>query len=483
MRWDEVRDDKSRMLTYQDFAEAGDAGREGFVLEAIERHKSSKAYRMARIADAYDRQENTTVNAYVQKVFDITGSKLVDFTAGNNKIASNFFHRLNTQRTMYSLGQGVSFIDADEAGNEDTTKERLGRHFDHDLRTLAYDALIHGVCFGFWNLDRMFVFPLTEFCPLWDEYDGTLRAGIRFWRIDGSRPMQAVLYEADGYTRFQSRRDANGSAGERLEVVEGKRPYIEKTSYTPADGIEQVVGGENYSALPVVPMWGSKLHQSTLVGMRQAIDSYDLIRSGFANDLTDCAQIYWLVSNAGGMSDKDLQKFLDRLKINHVALVDSDDGGDAQAYTREIPYAARQAYLQSIRDGIYEDFGALDVHTVAAGATNDHIDAAYQPMDEEASDFEYQVSEFVQQLLALIGIEDTPVFKRTRISNQKEQVDMVMSEAQYIDHETVLRKLPNISPGEVSAIMRRLEDEDRSRMGDLTGAEATDPMGDDGDGE
>ena len=467
MRWDEARDDKSRMLTYQDFVEAGDANREGFVLEAIERHKSSKAYRMARTADAYDRQENTTINAYVQKVFDITGSKLVDFTASNNKIASNFFHRLNTQRTMYSLGHGVSFIDADEIGKEDTTKEKLGKHFDHDLRTLAYDALIHGVCFGFWNLDRMFVFPLTEFVPLWDEYDGTLKAGIRFWRIDQSRPMQVVLYEADGYTRYQSRQDANGITNERLEAVDEKRPYIEKTSYTPADGIEQVIGGENYSALPVVPMWGSKLHQSTLVGMRQAIDSYDLIRSGFANDLTDCAQIYWLVSNAGGMSDMDLQKFLDRLKINHVALVDSDDGGNAQAYTQEVPYNARKEYLTMIRDGIYEDFGALDVHTVAAGATNDHIDAAYQPMDEEASDFEYQVSEFVQQLLKLMGIEDTPVFKRMRISNQKEQVDMVTAEAQWLDQETILKKLPNIGPDEVAAILDRLDEEEQDRMGNL----------------
>lgn len=472
MRWEEARDDKSRMLTYQDFVEAGDANREGFVLEAIERHKSGEAYRMARTADAYDRQQNTTINKYVQKMFDLTGSKLVDFTASNNKIASNFFHRLNTQRVMYSLGQGVSFIDVDEAGEEDATKAMLGTHFDHDLRTLAYDALIHGVCFGFWNLDRLFVFPLTEFVPLWDEYDGTLKAGIRFWRIDRSRPMQAVLYEADGYTRYQSRQDANGTANERLEAVDEKRPYIEKTSYTPADGIEQVIGGENYSALPVVPMWGSKLHQSTLVGMRQAIDSYDLIRSGFANDLTDCAQIYWLVSNAGGMSDADLQKFLDRLKINHVALVDSDDGGNAQAYTQEIPYAARKEYLQMIRDGIYEDFGALDVHTVAAGATNDHIDAAYQPMDEEASDFEYQVSEFIQQLLGLMGVEDAPVFKRTRISNQKEQVDMVVAEAQWLDRETVLRKLPNIAPGEVQAIMDRLDAEDEERMGSLAGMAA-----------
>ena len=109
---------------------------------------------------------------------------------------------------------------------------------------------------------------------------------------------------------------------------------------------------------------------------------------------------------------------------------------------------------------------------MAAGATNDHIDAAYQPMDEEASDFEFQVSEFIQQLLKLMGIEDQPVFKRTRISNQKEQVDMVVAEAQWLDQETILKKLPNISPGEVQAILDRLEDEDEERMGNLMGAAA-----------
>lgn len=465
MSWDQIKEDGSRLLTYQDFLEAGDSNREAFALEAIRRHQASKAYRTARDADLYDRQRNRTVNEYIQKVFDLTGSKLVDFTASNNKIASNFFHRLNTQRVMYSLGAGVSFVDVDEGGEEDTTKEMLGPHFDHDLQVLAYDALIHGVAFGFWNLERLFVFPLTEFVPLWDEHDGMLKAGARFWRIDDSRPMQVVLYEADGYTRFQSRQDANGQTGERLVMTVEKRPYIEKTAYTPADGIEQVIGGENYSALPVVPMWGSRLHQSTLVGMRQAIDSYDLIRSGFANDLTDCAQIYWLVSNAGGMDDKDLQKFLDRLKVNHVAVVDSDEGGNAQAYTQEIPYNARKEYLDMIRSGIYEDFGALDVHTVAAGATNDHIDAAYQPMDEEASDFEYQVSEFVQRLLGLMGIEDKPVFHRSRISNQAEQVGMVVQEAQWLDQETILRKLPNVRPDEVPGILDRLAEEEQDRMG------------------
>ena len=457
---DRARWDSSRMLTYQDFMQAGDddAARAAMLRAAIEQHVSSKDYRIAKDADLYDRQMNKTINEYVQTIFNLTGSKLVDFTASNNKIASNFFRRLNTQRNMYSLGKGVSFVDASESG-PDSTKEMLGPHFDHDLQTAAYYALIHGVSFGFWNVDRLYVFPLTEFAPLWDETDGTLRAGIRFWRLDPTRPMQAVLYEEDGYTRFVSDGDDN-----RFTVAEEKRLYIEQVAYTPADGVEQVIAGENYSALPVVPLWGSRLHQSTLVGMRQAIDSYDLIRSGFANDLQDCAQIYWLLSNAGGMSDDDLERFRDRLKLHHIATVDSDEGQQVTPYVQEIPYQARKQYLDDIRSEIYEDFGALDVHTVAAGATNDHIDAAYQPMDENASDFEYQVGEFVQQVLALMGVEDTPIFKRSRISNQKEQVDMVVAESEWLDHETILRKLPNIDPSEVEAILDRVDKEEEDRI-------------------
>lgn len=480
MSWDSIKNDSARLLTYQDFVEAGDENREAFTLEAIRRHMASDAYKVAVDADMYDAQRNPTINKYVQQIFDITGSKLVDFTASNNKVACNFFHRLNTQRVMYSLGNGVGFIDVSEVGQEDTTKKRLGKHFDHDLQMLAYKALTHGVSFAFWNIDRMCIFPLTEFVPLWDEQTGTLRAGIRFWRLDPTRPMQVVLYEEDGWSRFQTVQSINGSHAERLVMTSEKRAYITHFAYTKADMDPQVIAAENYSALPVVPMWGSKLHQSTLIGMREAIDSYDLIRSGFANDLQDCAQVYWMIANAGGMTDQDMQRFLDRLKINHVALVDSEDGGSAQGFTQEIPHEARKEYLDMIRAGIYEDFGALDVHTVAAGATNDHIDAAYQPMDEEAADFEYQVSEFVQQLLALMGIDDQPVFKRTRISNQLEQVQMIAAEADWLDRETILRKLPNISADEVPAILDRLDVQDAD-MTEITPMPIVTDDGDDGD--
>lgn len=454
------------MITYQDYEEKLKNGESiGSVIESlIATHKSSEDYKLALIADEYDAQRNITILELMQMIYSIDGSKIPDPTASNNKICSNFFHRLNTQKNTYLLGNGVSFSDhkeetLDESGTKttvDRTKEALGDSFDIDLKDAGYYALIHKVSFGFWNLDHLQVFKFTEFVPLWDEDTGDLRAGIRFWQLDSLKPLYAVFYEIDGYTKYKK------SKSEPMTEVVAKKPYKQIVQTSEADG-EEIVAGENYPGFPIVPFWGSKLKQSTIVGMRGGIDAYDLIRCGFANDLTDCAEIYWLIGNAGGMNDDELARFRDRLKFNHIATADTDNS-TVTPYTQEIPYQAREAFLDRVRAGIYEDFGGLDVHTIAAGATNDHIDAAYQPVDEEADDYEYQVTKFIKQILALMGISDNPVFKRNRISNQKEQTDMVLSASEYLDEETVLNKLPFVTVDEVTEIMARKNMETEQQM-------------------
>jgi hypothetical protein len=227
-----------------------------------------------------------------------------------------------------------------------------------------------------------------------------------------------------------------------------------------------VVGEMNYGALPVVPMFGSRAKQSTIVGMREAIDSYDLIQSGFANDLQDCAQIYWIIDNAMGMDDGELAKFLDRLTLNHIVAAD-DSNSKTTPYTQDVPHQGRKAYLDMMRQRIYEDFGGLDVTSLTGGQkTATEIEAAYEPMDEEADDFEYQIIRFVRQILALQGIDDIPYFKRNRISNQKEQTEMVMLASGYLDRESVLNLLPFVTVDQVDEILTRLDQEEGRRMTD-----------------
>lgn len=453
----------STIVTRADLEAA--ASPEAFARDAVERHTQSEMWRNAIAANEYYRQRNTTIATFTRKVFSQSGQAAEDFTASRLRIASNLFKRLNVQRCMYSLGKGVSFVDCKDEGGEDVTKESLGPRFDDDVKAVGLYALVHGVSFPFWNLDHVDVFTADEFCPVWDEVSGALVAGVRFWRLDPHHAWNATLYEEDGYTQMASR-----SVGALdLRVTEPKRAYKVTYEEVPADGLALAVDAENYSRLPIVPVWGSDSHQSTLVGMRESIDAYDLIKSGLANDVRDCAQVYWIVSGARGMDAEELDEWRARLSLTHIAEVETEDGQSVTPYTQEVPVSSRREVLEQLKADIYEDFGALDVHTVAAGATNDHIDAAYQPMDEEADEFERHMREGIMDLLALQGIVDTPVFTRSRISNVKEQVEVVAMEAEWLDEETILRKLPNVTPDEVAKILAKKDEEDADRL-DLAAA-------------
>lgn len=446
------------MKTYQDFVKAKESGLIiDFIRQAIDEYKSSEAYKTAIDANEYEAERNVSILRWVKYLYKMNGTKVPDFTGGQNRIASNFFHRLTTQRVAYSLGNGISFASAKkECRDTDVTKEMLGNDFDTVLFRAGKFARIHGVSYLFWNLDHVVLFKMTEFLPLFDEIDGTLKAGFRFWSLDWEkRPVTVVVYEADGYEKYRTREGSNG-----LDIVlfEPKKAYKQKIAHNEVDP-DVIIDESNYSDLPIKVFWGNDHRQSDLIGMQSKIDAYDLVKSGFANDLEECAEIYWIISNAMGETDESLAKFRDRMKLNHIAVADTAQS-PITPYTHEIPVTARDTLLKSLREQIYEDYGALDVHTVAAGATNDHIDAAYQPMDDEADDFEYQVINVVRGILSILGIDDVPVFNRNRVSNQKERTDMVISAANYLDDETILRKLPFITPDEIDSILLRRNEEE-----------------------
>ena len=446
------------MKTYQDYLEYKEKGQElDFITAAINEYRASPEYKIALDADEYEAERNITIMEFMRWLYTSAGQQVVDFTAANNRIASNFLHRLVTQRVAYSLGNGISFANAEKVFKDgkwtvvDTTKDKLGTDFDTILYTAGRFARLHRVSYIFWNLDHADIFKATEFCPLFDENDGSLMAGIRFWSLDwGQKPVTVVMYEADGYTKYRTRPKSKGLD---LVELEPKRAYKQQIAHNDVDP-DEIVGESNYVAIPIIPFWGSQHRQSDLVGMRSKIDAYDLVKSGFCNDLQDCAQVFYIISNALGMTDEDLAKFRDRLKFQHIAVMDTDNTG-IQPFQQEIPTTARTALIDSLRAQIYEDYGGLDVHTIAAGATNDHVDAAYQPMDEEADDFEYQAIKCIRGILNIIGVDDMPIFNRNRISNQMERTQMIMMAANYLDDETIIRKLPFITPDEADAILAR----------------------------
>ncbi len=460
-----------RMITYNDYERAEDKTR--WLRSALISYRNSDEYKMALDEREYMAGRNTEIMNALRVIYNMAGLPENDFTASNIKIRNRLIHRLVTDRCSYSLGNGVSFtgkrkelVDGHSV-TVDPVKDLLGDDFDQKIYQTAYWALGNGAAYLYVHIGHerdqweYTLFKKTEFLPLYDEQTGDLRGGVRFWSLDwGKRPITAVLYLEEGYIRYETPEKKYSISA--LEQAGDLRPYIETVQESEAFG-EEVTGTGNLTRLPIFPLYSGENRDSALDNLKPLIDAYDMILSGFANDIRDCAQVYWLVSGAMGMSEKDKRQMLDRLILQHMAVIDGENSR-IEPYTQEIPHQARTEALRQIRNQMYENFGGFDVHTVEAGATNDHIEAAYWPMDEEADAFEYQLIAFIRQILAMMGISETPIFNRNRVSNQREQTEMVIAAAQYLDDQTVLEKLPWISVDEVDEILARKDAESFTRF-------------------
>lgn len=415
------------MYTYQDLLEVGEneEKRMDFVKSCINQYKNTETYSTALIAEDYYNKKNTTILNYQKFLTKITGEIVPDYISANYKLPSGFYRRFTKQIVQYLLGNGISW-------EKDDTAEKLGDKFENRIKKATTEALKGSVSYGYWNLDHLEVFTALEFVPLMDEDNGSVRAGIRFWQLASDKPLRAVFYEEDGFTEY---RWENGKG----EITQDKRKYVLNIKYTEA-GTEEIVDGSNYPTLPIIPLYADDSHQSSIVGLRENIDAYDLIKSGFCNSIDEASIVYWVVNNAGGMDDVDLAQFINRIKTLHGAY--SDDGATATPQTIEAPHEGREALLDRIRADLYEDAMALDIKNIANGAiTATQIEASYEPLNSNADDLEYNVTEFIESILGLASIEDTPTYTRSKIVNVKEEIETVIESAQFLNDEYVAKKI------------------------------------------
>lgn len=447
------------MKTYQDLQKIADRDdlKIDFVYTAINAHKTSDIYKLASTAEEYMKRRNTTIVRYRKLLYKLTGQAVEDDISPNYKLASNFLKLFVTQQNQYLLGNGVNW-------NEEGTADKLGTKkypFDKQLKRIGRNALVAGVAYGFWNYDHIDVFDAMEFVPFQDEETGAIRAGIRFWQLSSGKPLRATLYEEDGYTEYIWR-DGKG------EVLKPKATYVQLKVSTPADGT-QIIDGYNYATFPIVPLYANDERVAMFEGMRQEIDCYDLVKSGYANTVDDASIIYWVLNNAGGMDDVDLAKFLDRVRKNHAFTV--EDGVSAEPHILDVPHEGRDQLLEKLRSDMYEFAMALDTKNISDGAiTATQIQAAYEPLNEKTDDYEYQLDEFIYGILELAGIEDAPTYSRSVIVNKQEEIQNVIDASVHLSEEYTVEKLLTIL-GDIDKLKDVLKEIDAQEINQVRAVE------------
>ena len=422
------------MKTYQDLRAVGEneQNRIGFVRSAINEHRTSAAYKAAVDAEAYYNGLNPSINRYEKIIYDMQGRSHTDMWTANHKLASPFFGVAVDQEVSYLLGNGVTFA-------EKSTKKKLCSDFDQEVMDAARAAKIAGVAFGFWDLSHLRVFSLLEFVPLYDEEDGALKAGVRFWQVAPDKPLRATLYELDGFTEYFQPKNKD------MAVMREKRSY--KLVERKADvGETEIFDGGNYPSFPIVPLKNNKYCLSEISGKRNTIDALDLASSNMVNNVDEGNLIYWVLSNCSGMDDLDDAKFIERLKTTHVAHANGDDGAKVESKTIEAPYEGTNATIDMLKKKLYEDFQCFDSSAISAGnQTATAIKASYVPLDLKTDKFEAEVTRFIVEILRLAGIEDQPTYTRNQIINKAEETQNILLGAEYYDDEYITKKLLTIN--------------------------------------
>ena len=416
--------------TYQDLLAVGEDERKRieFVQDVIKDHKGSKLYSDALTANEYYAGRNVTITNYCKLIHDAFGRAVPDIWSPNHKIACHYYGYLVNQLVLFLLGNGVSF-------NEDSTKEKLGKNFDKVCVDLLTAALNNSVAYGFVNNGTVTPFTVLEFAALQDEETSAIRAGVRFWQLADNKPLRATLYEEDGYTDYIQQR------GEEMTVLHEKRPYIQIVQTSEATG-EQIVDGRNYPTFPIVPLYNAG-KRSELDGNRELHDAMDLMLSGLVNNVDSGEIIYWLVKNSGGMDQPSMNQLLQTLKSAHIASVDSED--DITAHSPVVQFEASKEAIDQLRRQIFDNQIGLDVRNIASGAaTATQIKAAYEPLNTKADLVEFNVTEFIHGVLAVLGIDDEPTYTRSYIVNQQEMIQTIVSAGADLPQEYKTRKILEI---------------------------------------
>lgn len=429
------------MLTYQDLLACGqnEQARTEFIYAAIADHEGGDKFKIGQRSGLFYRHHDPNIENYEKIIYDSNGIAHKDEISPNHKIMANFYQIFIDQFVEYQLGNGVSFENA-------AVKERLGNQFDHDIKKVLRYAANDGEAYALVT-ESTGIVPFCIACqldgdepyfiPLRDEDDGSIKAGIRYWRLAPDKPLRATLYELDGFTEYK---EYTADDKPNLAVLDDKRAYKVESISNDSEG-EYISVGTNYNELPIVRM-GFINNQSSIVGNEGALTGYNMILSGFANQV-DWDILYWAINNADGMNETDDANFLIDLLKTHVLHM----SGEASATPHQIiiQHEARKVILDELRDRLFEDFQAVDTRKSSANMTATEIRSAYNGLNRKCDMIEAYLDEFIRNVLKLLGFDNEVWhYQRAVEINQTEAINNAIAAAPFMGDEATTKTICEI---------------------------------------
>lgn len=423
-----------------------------------------------------------TAYRYYKKKNDIMYAKKEDDQSAenpirnaDNRVPSNFHKLLVNQKASYIFAAPPLFDVGDDGDNE-IIKDTLGDSFRKKCKTLCVQASNCSVAWlHYWknekNEFKYAVIDARQIIPVWTKnLERELMAVLRMYQdIDEESGDECIVYEIwtdKECSAFKRKIDAD------YEMIQTYEKYVTIDVDT---GISENTNiyTHDFGEVPFIFFNNNDEMQNDLEDIKELIDSYDKVFSGFVNDLEDIQELIFILTNYGGENGDDALEILKEMKHKKLIQIDSDGPDDKSGVSTlsiEIPVEARKEMLTITRKSIFEQGMGIDPDPQNFGNSSGvALGYLYSLLELKAgmteTEFALSFSHLVKAILkfhhkSAKTIKQT--WTRTSVNNDAELAEIALKSKGVISQKTIVSHHPWVDDPEKE--MKLLEEEEAKEL-------------------
>lgn len=363
----------------------------------------------------------------------------------DNRVSHNFHQLITDEKVAYMFTYPVLFDVEDKELNK-KIKEVLGDDFKSESAYLCTNATNNKVGWlHYWIEDGKFQYATIETEQCIPVFDGKLKKKLvgfyRYYPVyeesDTGRIMEFVVFEYWDKNHCERYRFRGNLTGIRLTYI--------PEAYEEFDHL--------FEEVPFIEFKNNRNMISDLKKYKDLIDIYDVVMSGYANDLEDIQQLIYILENYGGENLKEFLGDLKRYKAIKTESTPSGAKGGVSTLQIQIPVEARNSILEILKKQIYESGQALQQDIEGFGnASGVALKFFYRKLELKAGltqiEFEKGFNKLIRVIMKFLKVSGwdtrsiTQTWTRNMISNDSENAQIAAESVNVISDESIVKNHP-----------------------------------------
>ena len=307
--------------------------------------------------------------------------------------------------------------------------------------------------------------------PVWtDDLEKQLSGILRVYDTLNDRGKKLNIYE------YWDGNACQAYYKEAREIVDVLKPYDVSAMGEPP-GSASCSWKHGFGEVPFIPFPNNAEGGNDLNDVKELIDAYDKVYSGFLNDLEDIQEVIFILS---GYEGEDLKEFLEKLKKYKTVKVDNEEEGKGglSTLTIDIPVEAREKMLAMTRKFIFEQGMGIDPDPQNFGNSSGvALKYLYSLLELKAglmeTEFRPGLGRLVRAICRHEGMKAGRIVQtwtRTAVHNEAELAAIAQQSTGILSRRTILENHPWVTDADKELEQLEREDAEAGEKADQYGS-------------